>query len=67
MFSSFKAASFDEIKQLLLSSPKSTCQSDPIPSNLLPHCIESIVHIVIHIVNLSLNTGTFPNEFKSAL
>ena len=66
IFSSFKLASFDEIKQLILSSLKSTCQSDPIPSNLLPHCIDSIVPIITHIANFSLNTGTFPNGFKSA-
>ena len=66
IFLSFKPASFDEIKQLILSSPKSTCQSDSIPSNLLPHCIDSIVPIVTRIENLSLNTGSFPNEFKSA-
>ena len=65
-FSLFKPASFDEIKQLILSSPKSTCQSDPIPSNLLPHCIDHIVPIITRIVNLFLNTGSFLKEFKSA-
>ena len=64
--SSFKPATFDETQQLILSSPTSTCQTDPIPSNLLPHCIYSILPIFTRIVNLSLNTGTFPNEFKSA-
>ena len=63
IFSSFKLSSFDEIKQLILSSPKSTCQSDSIPSNLLPHCIDSIVPIV---TRFALNSGTFLNEFKSA-
>ena len=66
IYSNGGLAPFDEIKQLMLSSPKFTCQSDPIPSNLLPHCIDSIVHIVTRIVNLSLNSGTFPHEFKSA-
>ena len=50
----------------MLSSTKSTCQSDPIPSNLLLHCIDSIVPTVTRIVNVSLNTGTFSNKFKSA-
>ena len=36
------------------------------PSNLLPHCIDNIVPIITGIVNLSLNTGSFPNEFNSA-
>ena len=62
-FSSFKPASYDEIKQLILSSLKSTCQSDLIPSNLLPHCIDNIVPIITRIVNLSLNTDSFPKKF----
>ena len=65
-FSSFKPASFEEIKQLILPSPKSTCQSDPIPPNLLPHCNDNIVPTITRIVNLSLNTGSFPKKFKSA-
>ena len=69
IFSSFTPASFDEIKQLILFSPESTYQFDLIPSNLFSHCRpnDSIVHTAIRIVNLSLNTDTFPNEFKSAL
>ena len=51
IFSSFKPASFDEIRQLILSALKFTCQSYPIPSNLLPHCIDSIVPIVTRIIN----------------
>ena len=66
ILSSFKPVSFAEIRQLMLSSPKSTSQSDPIPSDFLPHCIDSILPIITRIVNLSLNTDTFPNEFKSA-
>ena len=62
----YQYASFDEIKQLILSSPKSTCLSDPVPSNLLPHCNDSIVPIVTRIVNLFINSSTFPNEFRSA-
>ena len=50
----------------ILFSPKSTCQSHPIPSNLLHHRIDNIVPIITRNVNLSLNTGLFPKEFKSA-
>ena len=59
IFSSFKLVSVDEIKQLILSSPKSTCLLDPVPSNLLPHCIDSISPIITRIVNLSLSSGVF--------
>ena len=67
IFSSFKLVSIDEIKQLILSSPKSTCLLDPVPSNLLPHCIDSIAPIITRIVNLSLSSGVFSKQLKSAL
>ena len=66
LFSSFKLVSADEIKQLNLSSPKS-CLLDPVPSNLLPHCIDSIAPTITRIVNLSLSCGVFSKQFKSAL
>ena len=67
IFSSFKLVSIDEIKQLILSSPKSTCLLDSVPSNLLPHCIDSIAPIITRIVNLSLSSGGFSKQLKSAL
>ena len=66
-FSSFKLVSVDEIKQLILSSPKSTCLLDPVPSNLLPHYIDSTAPIITRIVNLSLSSGVFSKQLKSAL
>ena len=68
IFSSFKLVPVDEIKQLILSSPKSTCLLDPVPSyTMLPHCIDSIAPIITRIVNLSLNSGVFSKQLKSAL
>ena len=65
IFSSFNLVSV-EIKQLILSSPKSTCLLDPVPSNLLPHCIDSIAPIITRIVNLSLSSSVFSKQLKSA-
>ena len=59
IFSLFKLVSVDEIKQLILSSPKSTCLLDSVPSNLLPHCIEFTAPIITRLVNLSLSSGVF--------
>ena len=64
-FSSFKLVSIDEIKQLILSSQKSTCLLDFAPSHLLPHCIDFIAPIIICIVNLSLSSCVFSKHFKS--
>ena len=63
-FSLFPPAYVEEIKHLILLSPKSTCTSDPVPSNLLPLCIDVIAPVITHIVNLSLSSGIFPKEFK---
>ena len=67
IFSSYKLVSLDEIKQLILSSSKSICLLDPVPSNLLPYCIDSIAPIITRIVNLSLSSGVFSKQLKSAL
>ena len=63
----FQPASIEEIKRLILSSPKSTCSSDPLPLNLLPLTIDVIASVITRIVNLSLSSGIFPKEFKSAI
>ena len=65
-FSSFKLVSVDEIKQLILFSPKLTCLLDPVPFNLLPHCIDSIAPIITRIVNLSVSSVFFPKQLKFA-
>ena len=67
IFLSFKLVSVDEIKQLILSSPKSTCLLDLVLSNLPLHCIDSIAPIITRIVNLSLSFRFYSKQLKSAL
>ena len=67
IFSLFKLVSVDEIKQLILSSPKSTFLLDPVPSNLLPQCIDSIAPVITRRVNLSISSGVFSKQLKSVL
>ena len=45
IFSSFKLLSVDEIKQLILSSPKSTCLLDPVPS-ILFCCLIALIPLL---------------------
>ena len=66
-FSLIQPASVVEIKRLILLSPKSTCSSDSLPSNLLPLCIDVIAPVITHIVNLSFSSGIFLKEFKSTV
>ena len=65
-FFSFEPVTTADIRNLILSSSKSTCLSDPVPSKLLPYCIDVIVPVVSRIINLSLSTSVFSNDLKSA-
>ena len=46
--------------------PKTSSGSDGISSKLLIKTIYEIVNPITHIINLSLQTGIFPNELKCA-
>ena len=54
----FKSASEDEIKKLILSSSSKSCNVDPIPTSVLKNCLD--------IINISMETSTFPQNFKEA-
>ncbi len=65
--SSFKPLSQDEVRKLIMKSKTTSCDLDPIPSDLLKECIDVILPILTKMVNLSLQSGVFPNEWKLAL
>ena len=51
---------------ILISAPKS-CDLDPILSNLLIECLDSILPSLTYLINSSLASGIFPQCLKSAL
>ena len=63
-FSLFEPVTSADTRNLILSSPKSTCLSEPVPSKVLPYCVD-VIPVVSCIINLSLSTGVFPNDVKS--
>ena len=60
----FTPATTDEISKLISSSNNSTCDLDPIPTSLLKKC-PILIPTITNIINLSLATGLFPDNFKS--
>ena len=64
-FDVFHPVSFDEVRKLINESPDTYCDLDPIPSSLLKKCISPLLPIIINIINLSLASGVFPDQFKS--
>ena len=54
-------------KELIASSIKNCCPLDPLPSSLLPACVDTLLPIITKMVNLSLQSGAFAKTWKNAL
>ena len=61
----FTPATIDEVSNLLFQSPDTNCDLDPIPTSLLKQCSSALLPTITKIINLSLSTGIFPDQFKS--
>ena len=61
---SFKPATADEVKKLILSSQDKSCDLDPLPTKLLKSCLDILLTPITKIVNLSLESVSFPNVLK---
>ena len=62
---------FQPLKSLVLqtiieSMPRKSCHLDPLPTKLLKECIDELLLAILHIVNLSLLNGNFPDELEVA-
>ena len=64
-FSSFKTVTADEVSKLLSQSPDTNCDLDYIPTSLLKQCSHILLPTLIKVINLSISTGVFPDQFKS--
>ncbi len=62
----FTPLSKDEVSKLINSLSSASCDSDPISTSLVKHCIDVMLSTITRIVNLSLECGVFPSALKSA-
>jgi len=63
---SFEPATVDEVRTLIMSSPNKSCDLDPFPTILLKTCLEALLKPITDIINASLCSGFFPDDFKHA-
>ena len=62
---SFRPINANIIKEIISNlEPKSSIDINGFSPKLLKLCCEEILRPLTHLVNLSLTTGTFPNELK---
>jgi hypothetical protein len=55
----------EEVSKLLAQSPVTNCELDPIPTTLLLQCASILIPTITNIINLSLSSGVFPQQFKT--
>jgi hypothetical protein len=51
---------------LVIKSKTTTCALDPLPTKLVKQYIPELLPLLMHIINLSIATGEFPQEWKTA-
>ena len=50
-----------------MATPKKSCTLDPMPTPLVVGCIDILLPVITNIINLSLHTGSFADQWKCAL
>ena len=56
-----------DVSKVILSSPSKSCESYPIPTDLLKAILPVVLNLLTGLINRSLQTGTFPSNLKEAL
>ena len=62
----FRQLTHADVKKLVMSSKTTSCGLDPIPTSPLKEHISILLPIITKMINLSLQTGQFPTEWKLA-
>ena len=63
----FSPVSSDELIRMIKDTSNATCELDPIPTKLVKSVLlETLLPSVIKIINLSLESGIFPDLYKQA-
>ena len=64
LMESFCTMSTSESMEIIKKSPGKSCESDPIPTDLLKKILPACIDLIAEIVNQSLQIGIFPDRLK---
>ena len=62
----FQQPTMQTARSIIQCMPTKACCLDSLPTHLQKQCVDELLPAIAHIVNLSLSTGIFPDELKSA-
>ena len=63
---SFSELCEEDVKNLISNSSKKSCSLDPMPTPLVVECLDVLLPALTRMINLSLQSGQFPNDWKLA-
>ena len=63
----FEPLDGDSVRKLVMGAPAKSCPLDPIPANIVKNCLDDLLPVLTSIINSSLSSGFFPDEWKEAL
>ena len=63
----FNILSVSDVRKLIETTPKKSCLLDPMPTSLVFGCIDVLLPKITEIINLSLQSGVFADQWKCAL
>ncbi|CAB3994680.1 RNA-directed DNA polymerase from mobile element jockey [Paramuricea clavata] len=66
-FDSFDILNEENVKDLISKSSKKSCTLDPMPTSLVLKCQDILLPVITRMINLSLQSGVFCDEWKQAL
>ena len=66
-FSTFKELAVEDVETLISRSSKKSCPADPIPTSLTMQCLEELAPVFTSMINLSLQSGRFAEDWEIAL
>ena len=64
---SFRVLNESEVQKVIEATPKKSCSPDPMPTPLVVGCIDILLPVITKVINLSLQTGSFADQWKCAL
>ena len=64
---SFSTVTEDFVKKIILQSAPKSCELDPLPTKFLFQYLDLLLPTITHIMNVSLSSGCFPHDFKTAV
>ena len=66
-FNNFQEVSEDQVQRLVMRTRSKSCEMDQIATTLLKNIFPSILPAITKIINLSLLSGTFLQNWKTAI